>query len=165
MTEIIIPNFDDIFIYDNGKLLLLVKRKVSLDSKVTCEYFLDNKYFLKTISYKAIFWRLKIENINSDFKIMEIKNEGFKFFKSKYRIQNNVVTIKDNPFYFINKKMSKIYFNDFLIANVILKNNFGINKKGGFTQIVKFSSTDLGQDIITQSLICYAISCNILNAG
>lgn len=163
MIEIVIPNFGNISIYKGKDLILFAKRVVDLKGKVTCEYYYENNLFLKTISYKALFWKLQIDNLTEEFNIKEIKNNGFEFFKSEYKIKNNIVKVKDNPFYFFNKRMSKIFFNNFQVANVTLKNNFGIGKNGGFTQIVNFTTDK--EDVIQQCLICYAISCNILNAG
>ncbi|MCE3074183.1 hypothetical protein [Chryseobacterium gwangjuense] len=163
MIEIVIPNFGNINIYKDKALLLLVKRDVDLKGKVTCEYYYENELFLKTISYKALFWKLKIENLPEKYDIKEIRNKGFELFKSEFKIKNNIVKIKDNPFYFLNKKMSRIFFNNLQVANVTLKNNFGIGKNGSFTQVVNFTTNK--EDVIKQCLICYAISCNILNAG
>lgn len=163
MIEIVIPNFGDISIYRDKILILLVKRSVDLKGKVTCEYYYNNELFLKTVSYKALFWKLKIDNLTQSFNIKEIRNNGFEFFKSEYEINNNIVKVKDNPLYFLNKRMSTLFFNNSKIATVTLKNNFGVGKSGSFTQIVNFTTSD--EDIIQQCLICYAISCNILNAG
>ena len=87
MIEIVIPNFGDISIYRDKILILFVKRSVDLKGKVTCEYYYENELFLQTVSYKAIFWKLKIDNLTQDFKIKEIRNNGFEFFKSEYEIR------------------------------------------------------------------------------
>ena len=64
--------------------ILIVKRKTDLYGKVVSEYYTENNLIFKTISIKSIFWKLKIEEINAQFRVKEIGK--YNFFKSKFII-------------------------------------------------------------------------------
>ncbi|MCP2038894.1 hypothetical protein [Chryseobacterium sp. HSC-36S06] len=161
MYQIEVQNFGDIVIRKNLMEILIVKRKTDLYGKVVSEYYTENNLIFKTISIKSIFWKLKIEEINAQFRVKEIGK--YNFFKSKFICNNKEIEIIDNPFYFVNKIYSKIKFNNKTVGIVKMKNVIGANKKGNLSLNLDFIKFD--QNAEFDCLLCYAITCNLLNAG
>lgn len=159
MIEITIPNFGDISVTENGKLILFVKRKTSIKGNVECIYYIDDKPFLKTLSHQVAAWKIDIDNISPNYEVKKIKSS---LTKSIYWVNGNTVTIKHNLFFFLNKMVAKIYCNDLFVGEVKIKNIIGANKKLGFSQFVNFNITD--ESLKTSSLIAYVITCNLVNS-
>ncbi|TXF77672.1 hypothetical protein [Chryseobacterium sp.] len=161
MYEIEFENFGNIFIRKNQKEVLLVKRTTNFYGKVLAEYFVNGNLILKTESIKSIFWKLKIIQVNDNFQIKEIGN--YNLFKTKFNCNNAEIEINDNPFYLINKKYSTIKFSKSRIGVVKMKNRIGVNKRLNLLLTLDFSIDDTDKEF--DSLLCYAITCNLLNAG
>ncbi len=161
MIELNIPNFGNINVCNNGEPCFFVKRKILFLDRVFSEYFESDSMVLKTEKHQILPCRAKIlfQNFKKRIKILST----FNLFTNKFLVNQDVIKIVDNPFYIFSKNFSKIYYNQVLIAKVKLKSRIGVGNKGGIGLIVDYES-DVESEVIYYSLICYLISCSILNS-
>jgi hypothetical protein len=111
----------DVYVYKDGKMILLMKRKFLFGSKVIAEIYENNKMVVKSSNFMC---NLKIIDQNLENKI-EIKRSNI--FITKFQIAGNKIEIKENLLYFINTKMSKIYWNSKNVGQVKIKKILDFN--------------------------------------
>jgi len=162
MIELDIPNFGNITVYREGGIWFFLKRKVKFIERVFSECYEGDTLILKIKSHQVlpVSTEVLFQNLKRTLKIDRV----FHLFRYKYFIDNDVVKITDNPFYIIDRKMSKIYYNDELIGRVKLKSRIGIGNDGGIGLIINYEP-NIEEEIIYYSTICYLISCNVLSSG
>ncbi|MDN3672840.1 hypothetical protein QWY99_07225 [Flavobacterium branchiarum] len=151
MIQINVKNKSKITVYDDRNIVYTMIRNTPLLSfKTYGEIFEgDNKigkiqlgiFFKKQILYQSFFEKINI-----------IKQQ---LYMTDFLIDENQIRIKNNPFFFFNKKIfSKIYFNSELIAIVSMRDILDLE---GYNLDIKFLVEN--KQIEKYSVLCYLICC------
>ena len=151
MIQINVKNKSKITVYDDRNIVYTMIRNTPLLSfKTYGEIFEgDNKigkiqlgiFLKKQILYQSFFEKINI-----------IKQQ---LYMTDFLIDENQIRIKNNPFFFFNKKIfSKIYFNSELIAIVSMRDILDLE---GYNLHIKFLVEN--KQIEKYSVLCYLISC------
>jgi len=155
MIELNIPNFGNITVYREGSIWFFSKRKFKFIESVLSEYYEGDTLILKIKSHQLfpIETEILFQNLKRTLKI-----EKLNWTCNKFLVDNDIVKIKTNPFYIINRKMSKIYYNDELIGRVKLKSRIGADRRIG--SIINYEP-NIEEEVIYYSTICYLIGCSV----
>lgn len=151
MIKINVKNKSKITVYDDRNIVYTMIRNTPLLSfKTYGEIFEgDNKigkiqlgiFLKKQILYQSFFEKINI-----------IKQQ---LYMTDFLIDENQIRIKNNPFFFFNKKIfSKIYFNSELIAIVSMRDILDLE---GYNLDIKFLVEN--KQIEKYSVLCYLICC------
>lgn len=147
MTTIYIKNSSTITVYDDTDVIYKMNRKEPIPfSKLIGEIF---HYDKKVAEVELFFTRKKIVFQDFKFKIKIIKQY---LYSSIFKVDNSVVKIKQNPFFFFNKRFCKVYYNSELVIEITIKSLTDIS---GYTLELKFFNEN---EVVKQaSLICFII--------
>lgn len=151
MININIKNKSTITVYFDSQAVYSMKRNTSMFTFKTFGEIFDTN---KKIGQISIGLLLKKEILFQNFSnSIEISKQ--KLYSTDFLINNNIIQIKNNPFFFFSKKVfSKIYYNSELIGIVSMRKILDIE---GYNLEVKFLSQN--EDVKYNSIICYLICC------
>lgn len=147
MITIFIKNSSTITVYDDTDVIYIMNRKEPIPfSKLIGEIF---QYDKKVAEVELFFTRKKIVFQDFKFKIKILKQY---LYSSIFSVDNSVVKIKQNPFFFFNKRFCKVYYNSELVIEITIKRLTDIS---GYTLELKFFNEN---ELVKQaSLICFII--------
>jgi hypothetical protein len=147
MTSIYIKNSSSIIVYDNADIIYKMNRKETIPFlKIVGEIFQHDK---KVAIVDLFFTQKKI--VFQDFKF-NIKILKQYLYSSIFCVDNSVIKIKQNPFFFLNKKFGTVYYNSELIIEITIKS---LTEVSGYTLELKFFTEN---ELVKQAcLICFMI--------